>query len=521
MTAVASLDASVLAQTLAVQAASSTSAGSALPQAASASQSTSASTTVSITGIQAVTPLTYAMPAPQPVWQTNAVDGISKAMAQNFSASTLSGRLQGLGQLMLQQLGGGANDFSQSVYLPSTNAVPSASLASAMQSALHAGADNQISLAVTLRDGAKVQITLGDQSNGLAAAIAVTGGTLSDADRTALLKMAGGFQQAIDGLASSSQPTLALDGLVQQFDANTFASVDLHASVDATGQGAQTVDFHIDGAQRSVQTSGALGAMQISVDTSNSAILGGASQQAQAIGSYLQQFAAAGTRGHGNAQLIAMFSAAFQSLNSHYGSASSRASSPSPVLGDAAHSMMTGLADFSATLTQAAQSTNPMKPSEVDSYSYQVSQNTTVQSRSRYDYTVTQTQQSQLHASYHAPLQAGGSLALDGSKASQNYYYYQINDSAQSQATISYINGALAQASLSQSASASLQEQKYVMGDLVEDVTTPSRQSWSKNLLDLLDGAQQNPGSSQAALNNIHSLIGLPTSPAQLAGKIG
>ena len=521
MTAVAALGASALAQTQAVQTASGASAGSALPQAAASSQTTPASTTVSIIGIQAVTPLTYSMPAPQPVWETNAVDGISKAMAQNFPAQTLSGRLQGLGQLMLQQLGGGQNDFSQSVYLPSTNAVPSATLASAMQSALHTGADNQISLAVTLRDGAKVQLALGDQGNGLAASITVTGGTLSDADRSALLKMAGGFQQAIDGLASSAQPTLALDGLVQQYDSNVFASVDLHASVDATGQGAQTVDFHIDDKQRSVQTSGPLGAMQISVDTSNAAVLGSASQQAQALNNYLQQFAAAGTRGHGNAQLIALFSAAFRSLNSHYGAAASRASSQSPVIGDAAHSMMTGLADFSATLTQAAQSVNAMKPGEVDSYSYQVAQSTIVQSRSRYDYTVTQTQQSQLHASYHAPLQAGGSLALDGGKASQNYYYTQINDSAQSQATISYVNGALAQATLNQSASASQRTQKYVMGDLVEDIATPSRRSWTKNLLDLIDNAQQNLGSSQATLSNIHSLIDLPASPAQLADKIG
>ena len=521
MIAVAALGAPVLAPTQAVQTASSTFAGSALSQAAVSSQTAPDSTTVSITGIQSVTPPTYTIPAPQPVWENNAVDGISKAMAQNFPAPTLSGRLQGLGRLMLQQLGGGENDFSQSVYLPSTNAVPSATLASAMQSALHTGADNQISLEVTLRDGAKVQLTLGDQSNGLAAAIAVTGGALSDADRSALLKMAGGFQQAIDGLTSSGQPTLALDGLVQQFDASVFASVELHASVDATGQGAQTVDFHIDGTQRSVRTSGPLGSMQISVNTSNAAILGSASQQAQAISNYQQQFAAQGTRGHGNAQLIAMFSSAFQSLNSHYGATASRTWPQSPVLREAAHSVMTGLADFSATLTQATQPVNPMQPGEVDSYSYQVSQNTTVQSRGRYDYTITQTQQSRLQASFHAPLQAGGPLALDGSKASQNYYYDQINDSAQSQATISYIDGALAQATLSQSASASLHLQKYVMGDLVEDITTPSRQSWSKNLLDLINNAQQDPGTSQAVLNNIHSLIGLPTSPAQLAGKIG
>lgn len=108
-----------------------------------------------------------------------------------------------------------------------------------------------------------------------------------------------------------------------------------------------------------------------------------------------------------------------------------------------------------ATLTQAPQPVNAMKPGEVDSCSYQVTQSTAVQSRGRYDYTIMQTQRSQLHAGYHAPLQAGGSLALDGGKASQNYYRTQIDDSA------------------------------------------------------------------QAALNGIHSLIGLPASPAQLAGKTG
>ena len=520
MTTIASLDSSLLAQTQATQVSSSSDTASSPAQAASASQTAPASTTVSIAQVQPV-PLTYAIPAPQPVWETNAVDVVSKAMAQNFSsASTVSGRLQGLGQLMLQQLGGGANDFSQSVYLPSTNAVPSATMASAMQSALHSGATNQISLNVTMRDGAQVQITLGEQSNGLAATVTITGGTLSEADRTALLKMAGGFQNAIDGLTSSDQTTVDLAGLVQQFNPNVFASMDLQASVDATGQGAQTVDFHADGTQRSLKTSGPLGSMQISVDMSNPSILGSASQQSQALGNYLQQFAAEGTRGHANAQLISMFSTAFTALNSNYDSTPSYSSSQ-PTLSSAAHSMLTGLADFSASVTQAGQSPNPMKPGEVDSFNYQVTQNTVEQASNRYNYTVTQTQQSQLQASYHTTLQAGGSLSLGSDQASQNYYYDQINDSAQSQATISYTNGQLTQALLSQSASASTHLQKYVMGDLEEDVTTPGKQSWSENLLDLLGGTQSGAPGSQSVLNNIHSLLYLPDSPSQLANKIG
>ena len=80
MTAVAALGSSVLAQTQAVQTASGASAGSALPQAAASSQSTPDSTTVSITGIQAATPLVYTMPAPQPVCATG-----SQYAAKNVS----------------------------------------------------------------------------------------------------------------------------------------------------------------------------------------------------------------------------------------------------------------------------------------------------------------------------------------------------------------------------------------------------------------------------------------------------
>jgi hypothetical protein len=398
--------------------------------------------------------------------------------------------------------------------------VPSSTLASAMQSALHTGATNQISLNVTMRDGAQVQVTLGEQSNGLAATVTITGGTLSEADRTALLKMAGGFQNAIDGLTSSDQATIDLAGLVQQFNPSVFTSMDLQASVDGNGQGTQTVDFHADGTQRSLQTSGPLGSMQISVDMSNPSILGNASQQSQALSNYLQQFAAEGTRGHANAQLIAMFSSAFTALNSNYDTTPSYSSSQA-TLGSAAHSMLTGLADFSASVMQAGQSPNPMKPGEADGFNYQVSQNTVERTRDRYDYTITQTQQSRMSASYHTSLQAGGSLAIGSDKASQNYYYYQINDSAQSQTTISYTKGQLTQALLNQSASSSTHMQKYVMGDLQDEMSTPSKQSWSKSLLDLLNNSQANGGVSQSVLDGVHTLIDLPGSPSQLADKIG
>ncbi|HEY0295267.1 MAG TPA: hypothetical protein VGC69_08055 [Bordetella sp.] len=523
MTVIASLGQTTLAASVPVP--SSLPAASSLAQTGSVPSPTpSSSTTVTLSQANPAPALVYLPPPAQPVWETQSADAATKLMAQNFSASTLAGRLQGLGQTLLEQLGGGGGDFSQSVYLPTGNAVPSSALKSVTQSILHTSADNQISLDVTTRSGATVQITLDSQGNGLAAAVTVTGGTLTDADRSALLKLAGGFQDAIDGL-TADPPALNLDGLVQ-FDPTVLASVDLHASVDVSGQGAQTVDFHADDQQRSVKASGPLGTVQVNVDMSNPTLLGSADQQARALGNYLQQFDAARSRGDGNAELMSMFSDAFKALNSHYAvNPAQPAASQSITLGDTDRSMLTGLADFSASITQANQSLNPMKPGEVDGFAYQVSQHTAIQAGGRLNYTVNQTQQSQLHASFHRTLQPGDTLSLTGDKQSQNYYYYQIDDSAQSQATIAYAKGKLVQATLNQSASESTRVQKYVMGDLEADTTTPYQQAWSQNLLDLLDSSQQSsPGMSsqanrQALLSRINDLVALPSSPGQLADK--
>jgi len=450
--------------------------------------------------------------ASAPVWETNSTDPVSTLMAGNFSSSGLSGRFQGLGSALIQQLAGSASGFSQSVYRPALGTTPDAAVNSATQTALHAGADQQISLEITTRGGAKVQITLGSQEDGLAASITVTDGTLSDADQSAILKLADAFQSAIDGLTGDS-PALKLDGLVQ-FDTSVLASVDLHASLAAqSGQSPLTVDFHADSRQRSVKTTGGLGTLQINMDMSDTSILGSADQQAKALAAYLQQFDAERGRGNGNAVLMAMFTDAFKALNSHYPSPDpANAALRSVTLGGTGHSLLSGLADFDASVSQATNGVNPMRPGEADNFDYQVSQHTDLQSRGPLDYSVTQTQQASLHASFHqAP--AGGVLALGGDTRSQNYYYDEINDNSQSQATFGYAEGRLSNATLTQSASQSTRVRQYVDGELQQDITTPYAKSWSQDLLGLLTQP------SAELLSRIHDLVALPSDPQQLANK--
>jgi hypothetical protein len=333
-----------------------------------------------------------------------------------------------------------------------------------------------------------VRISLGSQDDGLAVKLEVSGGELSDAERDALVKLAGAFQGAIDGLAAKP-PTLALSGLMQ-FDPAVLASVDFHASVMLDATRTQTVDFHADSQRRTVSATGPAGTVKVDVDLSTPAILGNARQQAQAIDRYLQQFDVASTRGKGDAALMAMFKDAFAQMHQSDGATASGAGTDlsvrSPLLNDADHSMLSGLADFSASIVQTAQSTNPMHPEELDTFSYKASQSTTVMGSEPQDRSVKQQQQSHLSASYHKALSPELSLVLTMAKESQFYDYTQIEDDAQSSADIAYRDGVVAKASITQSASQSARVQKYMMGVLQSDTTTGAEASRTWDVRDLL-----------------------------------
>ncbi|WP_162556203.1 hypothetical protein [Pseudomonas sp. 31-12] len=158
-------------------------------------------------------------------------------------------------------------------------------------------------------------------------------------------------------------------------------------------------------------------------------------------------------------------------------------------LTDTDRSLLSGLADFSATVTEKTVNGNPARPGELDSFSYDFSQATQSKGLNRLNRTLVQNQQSHLTAQYHKPLYAGQKLELTTDSESQNYRYYQINDQACSTSRIGYVEGELVEASVSHSASQSTRISKYVKGHLEEDNVIPASASKTQNFLVVLQQA--------------------------------
>jgi hypothetical protein len=446
---------------------------------------------------------TLADAQPTVTWAQSNTDAVSIAMAGEYMAGTMSGQFYNLGSALLDRFKTTGSDFSQSVTVASAGATGATGLSGQSP-------QGDIKLTVQTVSGVKVDIEM-DSEGGTLSVSVNSSGTLSDAERSALAQLADGFQKAIDGLNSSPR-SLDMSGL-SQYDTSVLSSVNMQ--VDVTGDGSSNVSANIslDSSTRSVEVTDSAGTIDISVDTSDSAIWGSGEQRDQAIASYLSQFDNANAKGHGNTALMSMFKDAFAQANGDYGTSSQQlpgtAYMPSLVQSD--HAMLTGLADFIASITDTPVSSNPLLMNQTDTFSYEVSQSTRTEG-DLMNGTISQTQQSHLQASYHKAL-AGGTLQLDKSSTSQNYDYMQISDDASRTVNIATERGNMVQAKLNQSSSQSTQQSEYVRGLRVSDVTTPTNTSDSKDLLTLLkpffddNQAEQDSSTWQQALSSIHRMV--------------
>ncbi|WP_158903450.1 hypothetical protein [Burkholderia sp. L27(2015)] len=471
---------------------------------------------------------TYSIPSqltflpPTVTWANDSSDAISEAMAGAYKTEAITNQaffgLGNVGSALLDRLGTTDGDFSQSLQV-----TPADSLGALGSTAQGPQAD--IELTIETKSGVEVDITLHSGADGMTVS-EHSSGKLSAAEQSALGNLSGAFQDAINGL-TAIPPTLDLSGLTQ-FDPSVLASVHLQSNVtgEQPPQPIQSIDFQANSATRTVTVGGTAGTLNVNVDTAESAILGNRAQQAAAIADYLKQFDEADSRGRGDASFMAMFKDAFTQMLSGSDTSPSQSlpgTTYAPSLAEVEHAMLTGLPDFNASITDAAQSTNPMRLSEQDTFSYQVSQSTDIEGNQQGG-TITQKQQSHLIASYHESL-TGMPLALTSKMNSQTYDYVQINDTANSTTEIDNENGKLVKASLSQSADQSTRDSKYEMGELVSDITTPAEESQSRDLLALLrpfyDGRQveQDSGKWQQALSSLHDMIFLQPNPADLSAN--
>lgn len=443
--------------------------------------------------------------APTVSWASDSNDAVTLRMKSDYTAQTVAGHFAGLGSALLDRFKTTGSDYSQAV------SVTSASGAGGLAPVSQDGA-GQIALTVRTSSGVTVDIQLGSAAGGLSVSIK-SSGALSDSERRALAQLSDGFQQAIDGLGAVP-PKLDLSGLTQ-FDTSAIASVNFQYSITGDGDANLSASYAQDSASRSLSVTSAAGTMNVKVDTSHPALWGTSAQRASSVASYLQQFDQANSRGHGNAALMSMFEDGFAQMNEDYGTSSGQAlpgTAYAPWLQQSDQAMLTGLGDFSASITDASSSPNPMRPSEVDAFSYQVSQSTQLDG-SPLEGEISQHQQSRLTASYHQALTGGGKPILTSSRSSQNYRYVQIDDTANSDVDIASQRGTLLKATLSHASEQKTRDSKYERGELTSDVTTPKTTSRSQDLLSLLEplidqgDAASDSAQWQQALQRIHGMI--------------
>jgi len=455
-----------------------------------------------------------APPAPL-VWERNNKDGVSALVARNYNHQPAASRFKNLGAALLERFKTDSSDFSQSVQRSSQDSSTGTydALVYTQLPPLHRVGDDQAGLTITTKSGVKVSLALDSSDNGVAVQVQ-SSGKLSDDERAALAGLSGAFQQAIDGLAAVP-PKIDLSGLTG-FDASVLSSVDLRSQIKLNQTDTQLLDFHADAKQRSVRFSGPAGEAKINVDLSQPAAWGSKEQQAKALVNYLRQFDQAAMRGHADPELAGLFKDAFTAMHGNYGQ---QAAAPQQriTLADQDHAILTGLADFSASITQTETAPNPLRLGEHDSFDYQTSQSTSVQGRSQLDRSIAQQQLSQLKASYHAPSKPDGLLALTLDRASQTYNYVLVDDDASSNAALAYKDGALANATLEQAARQSTRTVKYRMDKQIEDITIPSSAARTRDLLDMLAPRKKlDEDERRIALNAANQMIFLQPEPGDL-----
>lgn len=433
----------------------------------------------------------------QPASATNATvytqagaftDPLSALMSRNMRAAN---PFQDVGAALLGRFRTEGGNAVQSLRAPGAPAQTSSD--SALQSRLRLQGDNTVSLSIATTSGAKVEISLARSQEGMAVQIDVTEGTLTEDERNAIAALSGAFEDALDGLAQVP-PRLNVAGLAD-VDPSILSSVNLRAVTRANGVAVQTIEFQADSGQRSIKYSGPAGEVSVNADLSKPATFGTAEQQAAAIDKAMLQFDSARGRGDGDEALMAMFKNAFSAVHSSYGAVQTERSQPAGTVvrvpaSESHRALLSGLADYSASITQESKRVNPRRPEEIDGFSLRVSQSSKVTGRAGSNLAMTQEQRSALDASFHQPLSAHESLMLTSDKSSQNYLYYQVKDSTHSRTDLAYERGGLASASVTQSRNLSMQVSKFVGGERVEYTVIPTVDTVKHDLLPMLRAAQ-------------------------------
>lgn len=470
-------------------------------------------------------------------WAGPADDAVSDLMARNLSGTSAAERMGGLGAALLGRVAAQPVAYAQTAVnlnAPVNKAQLPVAVAQATDQLFRAPSE-RVALSITTQSGATVRVVMTAQQSdaaqqGLATQIEVEG-VLSQSERSAIQTLAAGFEKAVQGLLDG-EATLDLSGL-SAFDAQSIRSVDLSVQVyrvNAKGLREKALDasFHADATHRDISLKGVEGEARISVDLSQSAVWGNAQQKAKALEKTLGRIDQAAQRGRVDDKLAQLFKSAMQAMHNSYGTRDSQAlevpdaAAPKTInlrtnpaaWGDTDTSLLSGLADFDASLVAKSKATNPRRAQEVDRFSYTVAQTTRITGSDASDRGVTQTQTRHLSAAFHRSLLPDLPLKLDSSNASQNYTYTQVDDYAASETSLLYRNHAMLSATVKQSMDQSTHTQRYEMGKLIDERTVPTHASRQLDLLPLLTQLQDVPPTQrtstqerQQLLAHVHGLV--------------
>lgn len=417
------------------------------------------------------------------IWETPGVDKLSQYMTGAVQSASTSARFQGLGAALLAQLAanGGAT-ISQSGLLVNDASTPNDLILGLQQSRLREYASNSITFNLTTASGATVSLGLYSSDQGLAVDAQVQGGTLSAKELDGLAALADSFQSAINGL-TQEPPTLQLGALVK-LDPNLFTGLQLDAQLETSSGEQQTFELRLDDQARSLKLHGPGGDVKMNFDTQGGAVLGSQTMRQAALANYLTQFDAAQQRGHGDKQLMGLFKDAFSQLNSVDDNGARTAGVATP-LNRNSRLLLSGLADFSASVSQPTLQPNPVKPEEADYFTYKVSQSTHIEGG--INLAVEQQQQAELKAAWHEKFKPQMPVQLTRDSESQNYRYHEVDDQSNSSTRLGFNDGALAEARVSQQATQQERIRTYQNGIEISDVEKHVSNSKDRDLLGVLD----------------------------------
>jgi hypothetical protein len=451
------------------------------------------------------------------VWEQAPDNALAEVMGRNASGTTQQGRLAGLGSALLGQVASTGTGYRQTLVDMAAVASPDRIQGKAMDAlwSFKSRPSGSVELSIETQSGARVRLSIHDQLEpsasgaGMSVEIVVEG-ELGVQEREALRALASGFDKAVQGL-SGEDPKLDVEELLQ-FDSKVFTRLELQTEMygkDRDGNRVLTLgaQLQVDGDRRAVQLRSRDGVVKMATDLRQPAQWGTDAQRANAVERYLGRIDKAAERGQARQALVDLFKSSFSAMHSRYDAPHTGVGlKPGTALhtlpgtfGEEDQGLLTGLADFDASITATTRATNPRRTQELDTFHYTLNQSTHITSSSSRNRAVSQTQTAQLVASYHQSLLVSAAPRLDTTSASQNYLYNKVEDSSSTEAHLAYDNGEAIRATLTQAASHSLHTLRVENNQVTGNSTSaPGPQSRHTDLLPLLKQLQRQQDAQEA-----------------------